>query len=848
MNKINFKKILPHIAAFAVIMVAMTIYFWPAVSCKFIPRGSPCKVLNQQDVRQWKGAYQEIAQYKEKNPGANPQWTNSMFSGMPAYQIGIEYPNNYTRFITPVIALGLPNPMHLVFLLFAGFYVLLLSFRINPWLCIAGALAFTFSSFNFINIEAGHDTKGLAIAYAPLVLAGINLAFRGHLLKGAAVTTLALALELYANHLQITYYLAIAVLIWAIVEGIYAIRQDRLKGFIRSSLVLLGAAIIAVGVNITNLLVTEEYGKETMRGKTELTKNKEDQTGGLEKSYALKWSNGVTEPFTMLIPNFHGGASVGELSTRSEVYKYLKTAGQPQAKEYIKQMYTYWGDQQFTSGPIYFGALICFLFVLGLFIVKGPVKWWIAISVVLFVFLSMGKNFPFLTDLFFNYFPLYNKFRSVTFLMVIAQILFPLMGILAVDRIINWSGDRETLKKPLLYSFYIVGGLCLIFALIPGLFFDFRPSEFTDNMADEQLKGNWPEELMAALRSDRESLMKMDAWRSLLFITLGFGLIWLYIKKSYRAVYLMLAVGILALADLWMVDKRYLNNDDFKPKTAQGDFTPTPADNLILKDREIFRVLNLRRSDNPFADARTSYFHRSIGGYHGAKLKRYQELKDYRIDNEFDMFGKSGLSDSALKAAHGLNMLNTRYFILGDEENAVLRNPHALGNAWFVKDYLMVENADAEIDSLARINPAETAIIDKRFAGQLDGFKPEFDPTATIKLLESTPEYVSYQSESKTPQLATFSEIYYEPGWNAYIDGTEVPYFRCNYVLRGMKVPAGSHKIEFRYEAPTFDMGEKIALGSSILMFALLAYALFMAVSGGFLKKTADKAEKAGKA
>ncbi len=793
MNNPILKKYLPHIVAIVVVFVVIFAYFNPIMGGK---------VLKQHDVQQWRATYHEIAEFEKS--GERTFWTNSIFSGMPTYLIGASYKNNFTNTINYYISKILPNPIDTLFLLFICFYILLLTFEVSPWIAIIGSLAFMFSTFNFINIDAGHVGKGNAIAFIPLVLAGINLTLRKNKLLGALLTGIAVSFELAAGHVQITYYLAILIMVWMIAEVIFAVKEKKIAHLLICGVYLGVAALLGVGTNITGLITTEEYGKYSIRGKSELTKNAagesnaSNSSSGLDKDYALQWSNGVSEPFTLLIPNFYGGSSMGELSTSSETYKLLKQNNVPNPKQVVQQLPIYWGTQPFTAGPIYYGAIICFLFVLGLFIIKDKAKWWIFAISLLAIFLSMGKNFMSLTDVFFYYFPLYNKFRSVTFILSITQATFPLLAMLALRDIIKGEIKTDELKKKLLYSLYIVGGLCLIFALVPSMFFDFTTE------TDKQL----PEWLKPAMMADREDVMRMDALRSLLFIGLTSGLIWFFaLNKKLKKEYFIGALTVLILFDLWQVDKRYLNDKDFevKKKNEADSFTKTQADELILQDKDPnYRVYNTtQRLDQ---DALTSYWHKSIGGYHGAKMRRYQELIEFQMSK-----GNNEI----------YNMLNVKYFIVGDSTGQVYpqRNPFANGNAWFVKNYLLVENADAELDSLTNFKSKETAVVDKRFADQLKGFTADGDSMAKITEISYVPNKLVYTSDAAKAQLAVFSEIYYDKGWNAYVDGKLTPYFRCDYVLRGLIIPAGKHNIEFKFEPEIVKTGENVALYSSILLY-----------------------------
>jgi hypothetical protein len=789
-----FKKFLPHLIAVGVIVVVMMAYFSPLMSGKS---------LKQHDVMQWRAAYEEIYKF-EIQTGERTFWTNSMFSGMPTYLIGATYLYNVSFHVYQLINIVFGNPLETIFLLYICFYILLITFEVSPWFAIAGALAFTFSTFNFINIDAGHAGKGNAIALMPLVIAGIKIALGNKKILGAALTGIALSLQLAAGHLQITYYLALTIAVWMFVETIMAFKNKTVPNLLKTGLFLIVAAVLGATSNITNLLATEEYGKYSIRGASELTKTAQgesaesNQSSGLDKDYALQWSNGVSEPFTLLIPNFFGGGNAGDPHTHDIISKEFKAAGLQQPKQLAEGLPAYFGEQPFTAGPIYYGAIICFLFVLGLFVVKGSEKWWILAISTLAIFLSMGKNFMPLTDIFFYNVPLYNKFRSVTFILAIAQTTFPLLALLAIRDVVSGKLNKAELKKSLLYSGGIVGGLCLIFAAIPGL------ASVDAEPIDSQLKQyGYP---LDVIHAAREKVRQMDALRSFMFIALAFGALWFFISDKIKQQYFALILGVLVLVDLWGVDKRYLNEKDYeKRKKTDAVVEKTQADEIILQDKDPhYRVYNTtQRLDQ---DALTSYYHKSIGGYHGAKMRRYQELIEFQISrNNMEMF----------------NMLNVKYFIVGDSLNNLFPqlNPNANGNAWFVNNMVWVDNADAEIDSLTKFNSKQTCFIDKRYSEQLNGFKIETDTTATIKLTKYQPNKLVYESNAATPQLAVFSEMYYANGWNAYVDGKLVTHFRCNYVLRGMQVPAGKHTVEFRFEPEVVSTGESISLVSSILLY-----------------------------
>ena len=802
----KFKKISPHLIVILLFVVISFTYFSPVLQGK---------LLNMADITHHKGMSKEVTDFREAT-GEEALWTNSMFSGMPAYQISTRSNGNLIQYVAKTISLGIPRPANLLFLYLLGFYLLLLSLKVDYRLSAAGAIAFAFSSYFFIIIMAGHMTKALAIAYLPMVVAAVLYTYRGRMLLGGVLTALTVALELYANHLQITYYLVLMLILIGLVQFIKDFKANNLMDFSKRSGVLILAALLASATAVTRLSTTMEYGTESTRGKSELTNNLDNKTSGLDKDYATSWSYGIAETFTLLIPNFYGGASQGKLTTDSETYQAIKRA--PNAKQLIKQLPLYWGAQPFTSGPTYAGSIVMFLFIFGLLFVKSEMRVWILLATIMSIMLAWGKNFMPLTDLFLNYFPGYNKFRAVSMILVVAEFTLPLLGFVALNKfLLEKDEDYETYSKvkdvraqkvshvvvkskklrSLNLAFYIVGGLSLIFALMPSLFFDFVGGQDA-NLA----KNGWP---IDALQSDRAGLLSADAWRSFTFIALTFGAMWMFLKNKISSKYVILIVGVLILADMWTVNKRYLNDDNFARKSkVQVPYKATAADQQILRDKDPnFRVFN--QSVSTFNDASTSYFHKSIGGYHGAKLKRYQELIENHISK-----GNMAV----------LNMLNTKYFIT--PKGQAQQNPGARGNAWFVNEINIVANADAEIAALDGFKPSNTAIVDTRFSEQIiDGLD---NIASSIVLTEYKPNYLKYNSNSINDGIAIFSEIYYDKGWNAYVNGELKPHFRANYVLRGMKIPAGNHVVEFKFEPAVYHVSEQIALASSVLLLLLLAF------------------------
>ena len=781
----QFSKAKPHIIIIVLFALISFAYFSPIIEGKRI---------DGHDVKTWIGMSKEISDFRDSS-GNEALWTNSMFSGMPAYQISVKYSSNLVRYIDKVISLGFPRPANLLFLYLLGFYLLLLSLKVDYRVAAVGAIAYAFSSYFFIIIQAGHMTKAHAIAYLPMVVASVIYTYRGKLLLGGTLTALTVALELYSNHLQITYYL-IFILIFI---GLYQLFQDyksqNLPSFFKRSAVLILAALLATGTCFTRLKTTMDYGKDSTRGKSELTSNIENKTKGLDKDYATQWSYGIAETMTLLIPNFHGGASQGELSTNSETYNALKRS--PNAKKIIKSLPLYWGDQPIVSGPTYAGAIVIFLFLLSLFLLKGRFKYWILSLTVLSIFLAWGKNFMPLTELFLDFFPGYNKFRAVSMILIVAEFTLPLLAFLALNNFIFSDADKLSKQKSLKNAFFITSIITLLFALVPNIFFGVVG--FNDSML---ASNGWPVE---ALQSDRASMLSNDAWRSFFFILLAFLSLFFFLKHKVSSNNVILIFAVLLLFDMWTINKRYLNDSHFiRSSKVKIPYKASQADNFILSDNDPnFRVFN--QSVSTFNDASTSYFHKSIGGYHGAKLKRYQELID------------SHISKGNMQV---LNMLNTKYFIL--QNGKVNRNPNVLGNAWFIKDTKIVENADAEILALNNFDASSIAIIDKRFKSLIKEFSS--DSLSSIKLDEYQPNYLKYSSSSKENQIAVFSEVYYDKGWNSYIDGELVSHFRANYILRAMNIPKGNHTIEFRFEPEIFKIGERISLASSILLIFSLIF------------------------
>ena len=801
------------------------ILFFILISLTYFSPQLEGKQLDAGDVNRFLGGAQELIDYR-KTADDEALWTNRMFGGMPAYLISVEYTGNLITNLRSALNV-IPRPAGYLLLVFSFFFVLLLTTGVNPWISFAGALAFGFSSYFFVLMQAGHMSKVRTLAFMALVVAGVLMSYKKNRLWGSILAAVGVSLMLDAGHPQMTYYAAIMVLVLGITYFVYAIKEKTLPAFVKSSVLLVAGALLAVGTNFGRLYTTYEYGKYSTRGPSELTRDETNQSSGLDKDYILDYSYDIGEAMTAFIPRFKGGGMSEPLGEKSNVYQLIeKSQGKSTAGRIADNLPLYWGSQPIVGGPFYYGAVFCFLFVLSLFVVKGKDKWWLTAVVIISFLLSLGKNFSFLSNLMIDYFPAYNKFRDVKNIIVIQQFAMALLGVMAVREIYLQKQPVKILLKHLKYAFFITGGLAFLFVLLPGLAGNFQGT------ADAQLaRSGWPAQLIEALQADRKMVLRTDAFRSFLFVGLAALGIWLVLEKKIKAQYAVVLWVALILADLWPVNKRYLNNDNFVTKRkAEVPFSPTKADEAILKDQTLdFRVLNI--SVNPFADAATSYFHQSVGGYHGAKMERYQEMIEHHISPEMQQLGsrlqqvKSQEDVAAVFAGlNAINMLNTRYVIFNPGADP-LYNSKALGNAWFVEDVSFVKNADEEISALDSIDPGVTAVVDERFADRLTDVSFNSRAQPVIQLKTYRPNYLKYEAtvENGTP-LAVFSEIYYPKGWNAYIDGQPVEHIRTNYILRALPVPAGKHEIEFRFEPKSYDIGNKISLASSlILVLAVLA-------------------------
>jgi hypothetical protein len=787
------------------------------------------KTLGQNDVARAQSTQTEIMNYRAKD--STILWTNQILGGMPAYQVWAPYTNNITSHIVTAINAIFPAPVGTVMILLLGAYLLFCVLKLNPWLAAAGAIAITFSTYNFILFAAGHANQAFAIAFFAPIIAGIILAFRGRYFEGGALTAFFLAMEIRANHLQMTYYLMLAIIVLVIVELVIAVREKTTAKFLKSIAYLGAATVLALAVNASILWSTAEYSKYSTRGPSNLTKGVKGPKNGLDKDYAFEWSEGVGETFTLLVPNLYGGASgLGALGDNSNMEKAFtaKNVPQEQAAQYVQQLGgmgvgTYWGDKAFTEGPFYFGVIAAFLFVCGLLIIRNPIKWWLLAATILSILLSWGRNFAPLSDFFFNYFPLYNKFRAVESIMVIAALCFPIMAYLAVREIIEAKDkERTAIFQKLKLALYIVGGIVLIILAIPDTLFSFKSPQhqmIVDGLT-RALQGDsdFANSIMRGLVNDRISIARTDAIRSLVFILIAFGLLWAFIKQKINATILSVGLLIFTVADLWQVNKRYMNDQLFQDKQEVLKPQPRAVDQFIFRDKDPdFRVIDLTQP--LLQDAITPYFHKAIGGYSAARMKRYDEL----VTNQLS---KSINHDV-------LDMLNTKYIINADPKTQALNmqvNETACGNAWFVKNVKFARNADEEMQAISGFDPKDEAIVDQSYKSQIDEKQAVGAPGATIKLVSYNPDHMIYQSGSTSAQVAVFSEIYYDKGWKMYIDGQEKPYFRADYLLRAAQIPVGNHKIEFIFHPASYYTGEVISLIASIILVLALAGAIYVEV------------------
>ena len=802
----SIKRLLPHVFILIGFVVLSLAYFSPVLQGKKI---------NQSDIMHYIGMAQQQKEFA-KTTGEETYWTNSAFGGMPTYQLGAQYPHNYIKKLDLSLRF-LPRPADYLFLYFIGFYILLLALKVDFKLAALGALAFGFSTYLIIILGVGHNSKAHAIAYMPLVLAGIILTFRKKYILGFLLTTIALGLEIVANHFQMTYYLLLLVLVLGLAYLIDAYRKKLLPHFFKSVGILSVAAILAVGLNATNIMATQEYVKESARGQSDLTINPDgspkEGTSGLSKDYITEYSYGILETFNLYIPKFMGGGNYEDVGKDSETYKaYISLGASPiEALDAARNAPMYWGDQPIVEAPAYVGAVIIFLFVLGLFLVKGRLKWWLVGGTILSLLLSYGKNLGFLTDFFIDNVPMYNKFRAVSSIQVLLELCIPVLGIFALVRLFNdFEKDEEKLKA-LLYAVGISAGLALIFLLFKSTLFEF------EGLRDDQYIEAYGQPFIDAVIKDRKSLMTTDTLRTLVLVLLSAGTIYLFLKKKLSETIVVVVFAVLILFDLVTVDRQYVNNDNFVSAIkVDKPYQPNKADTEILKDKGHFRVMDMS-SEGQRKPAKAAYFHNSLMGYSAAKLGRVNELLDFHVyKNNMNV----------------LNMLNTKY-IIAEEQGQIFpyTNTEANGNAWFVSNLKVVADANQEIVALDSLNTKTTAVLEKGVQTE-NNLKTTYqvDSTASIVLKEFKPNYLKYESNNTNEGLAVFSEIYYSHGWNAYIDGKLSPHFRVNYVLRALEIPNGNHTIEFKFEPQVVETGSKVALASSVVLGLLLLLGLFYGI------------------
>ena len=825
------KKLLPDLIAILAFVLLSFAYFFPA--------DIENRILFQHDTAAGAGAGQEVKEYYEQT-GERSRWTNSLFGGMPMYQIAPSYDSTKSlQWVQKAYQLFLPDYVCLTFMLMLGFYILLRVFGIPVWLAGLGGIMWAFSSYFFILISAGHIWKFITLAYVPPTIAGIVLAYRGKLLWGGILTALFVALQITSNHVQMSYYFFFVILFFVGAYFEKAWRTKTLPQFFKASAVLIVAALVGIAANVSNLYHTYAYSKETMRGKSELVQTGDaakQTSSGLDRDYITQWSYGIDETLTLLVPNFKGGASAALSQSETAMSK-----ANPMYSSLYGSLTQYFGTQPMTSGPVYVGAFVLFLFVLGCFIVKGPLKWALIGATFFSIVLSWGKNFMPLTDFFIDYVPLYNKFRAVSSILVIAEFTIPLLAIFALKRLLEEPEILKQEKKPLGISLLLTAGIALLLAVAPGSigsgYVPAQEAQMLQNAVNQQMiPANELSGILANLGEMRAELVSSDALRSFIIIGIGCSLLWLYASGKLRSSLTITGITILCLADMWGVNKRYLNDAQFVPHSIRTEtFTKTNTDELILQDTSLdYRVLNFATST--FDDNNTSYWHKSVGGYHPAKLRRYQEMIEHHISPEMQAAYKAiatagGEMDSVdANKFRVLNMLNTKYFIFpaGQQRQTVpILNPHAYGNAWFVNKVQYVNNANEEIDALDSIIPTETAVVDARFKDVLKGATESYkDSLSSIRLTSYAPNRLTYETNNAQDGIAVFSEIYYPDGWHVTIDGQPAELARADYILRTMYVPAGQHTIEMRFDPTSLHVTEGIAYGA----LALLVIGIIVAV------------------
>lgn len=798
----SIKKFLPHVLVLLGFIIISLAYFSPVLKGK---------AIYQNDIVQYIGMSKQQKDFKAET-GEETYWTNSAFGGMPTYQLGARYPHNYIKKLDLTLRF-LPRPADYLFLYLLSFYIFLLVLKVDFKLAALGALAFGFSTYLIIILGVGHNSKAHAIAYMPLVLSGILLVFQKRYVVGFLLTTITMGLELVANHFQMTYYLMFLVIVLGIAYLIDAYNKQMLPQYFKSIGVLVAAVVLSIALNATNFLATNEYVKESKRSKSELTINADDSpkevTSGLDRDYITQFSYGIVETFNLFIPRFTGGGNAEDVGRDSATYEAFRKLGATtsQAAQEAKRAPTYWGDQPIVEAPAYVGAVILFLFVFALFLVKGRLKWWLVGGTILSLLLSYGKNFGFLTDFFIDHVPLYNKFRAVSSIQVILELCIPALAIFGLVRLFNDFEKKEDKLKTLKYSAIITSGLTLMFLLFKSSLFDFV------GVNDGFYRQSYGQDFVDALKTDRKSMFTQDAIRTLILVLLSSGAIYLFLKDKLKEKWVIVAFCGLILFDLVGVDRRYVNNDDFVSGVKMAKpFEATEVDKYILNDKSHYRVFDLVSGPS-----KPSYYHNSLNGYNAAELRRYREVFDFYI---------------AQNNINVLNMLNTKYIVTQDDKGNPLpyENETANGNAWFVKSLEKVDSANSEIKGLDSLDNKNKAIYSShKTLESLGNIKSNYvvDSLATISITEYKPNYLKYQSNNQKDGFAVFSEVYYPKGWKIYIDGKEANHMRVNYILRGMLIPAGNHTIEFKFDPDVVKTGSKITLASSILFGLLLLGGLF---------------------
>jgi hypothetical protein len=797
-------KIFPSIVAILIFSLASIIYFHP------ILKGHK---LNQSDITQFRGMVKDINDFRSEE-NREPYWTGASFSGMPAYQVSAYYPNDFVRSLDRLLRF-LPRPADYTFLYFLSFFVLMMALKVNWRLAILGSLAFGFSTYLIIIFGAGHNAKAHAITYMPLVLAGFLWVFQRKFILGFIVTGLAMALEIYTNHIQMTYYLGFCLLILGIVEFVNAIKEKVVPLFIKQVAIIVAAVALGVGANAPRLMALKEYADHSTRGRSELTINldgsNKEITKGLDKTYITQYSYAKLETFNLFIPRFMGGGTIEKLGEDSNFYQFIEEkAGKKAAADYSEQVLTYWGDQPIVEAPAYIGAVIFLLFFLAIFLVKGRLKQWLVAATVFSIILSWGRNFEVITNFFIDYVPLYNKFRAVSSIQVIAELCVPILGILGLKAFFSAEMNKEEKYQGLKKAMLAFGALIILGFALAHMFGTF------EGLRDAQQYSEIPGFLDAVI-ADRKAMLLSDTIRSLVLVLISGTALWLFLRGKVKPVIVIVGLTLLILFDLISVNKKYVNADDFKTaRKIKKPFTKSDADKIILQDKSHYRVANF--AVDLMNDGSTSYYHNSIGGYHAAKLGRYQELFDFQLaKNNIQVF----------------NMLNTKYFIVPDAEGKpkAQQNTEANGNVWFVDNLIPVKNANEEIQALDSLSTKEEAVILEKDYQKMDiQFPMQQDTIAKIALVDYKVTSLTYNSKTETEQIAVFSEIFYKEGWNAYLDGELVPHYRVNYVLRGMKIPAGMHNIEFKFEPKVIEKGKIVSLISYTLL-------LFISVGWFFYDK-----------